>query len=214
MTQNLDRCRSETWPPRFTSNSRQPLTLAVLSHSLPFASWPSGALRGPPGGPIGFQGCTHQGTDVGFGGVAEIFCSIPALTPTWPISTVHTAKTQSVREPQRNRFVLRPIAYYRHYGAAAWINPVVLSAITISWNKIVIPVRSCPHHGHPDERPFPRFTNDFGLLRMRCCTKRAQATQDHGRSQSYDHYPHALAPCHTQPRPNSDISRRSTSSRC
>jgi len=35
-----------------------------------------------------------------------------------------------------------------------------------------------------------RFTND---LRMRCYTKRAQVTQDQGRSQSYDHYPHALA---------------------
>jgi hypothetical protein len=26
---------------------------------------------------------------------------------------------------------------------------------------------------------------------MRCRTKRAQVTQDHGRSQSYDRYPHA-----------------------
>jgi len=61
----------------------------------------------------------------------KFFCSIgalPALTLTRPISTMHTAKTQSVRQPQRNRFLLRPIAYYRHYGPAAWIDPVVLRA--------------------------------------------------------------------------------------
>src|SRR5882757_7559596 len=83
---------------------------------------------------------------------------------------MHTAKTQRIRQPQRNRFLLRPSAYYRHYGPAAWIDPVVLRAITISWNNIVIPVRSCLKHGHPDERPFPWFTNDFGLLRMCCDT--------------------------------------------
>ena len=94
------------------------------------------------------------------------------VSPTRPISTMHTAKTQSVRLPQRNRFLLRPIVDYRHYGPAAWIDPVVLRAITISWNKIVIPVRSCPYYGHPDERSFPWFTNDFGVLRMRCDTER------------------------------------------
>jgi hypothetical protein len=94
------------------------------------------------------------------------------VSPTRPISTMHTAKTQSVRLPQRNRLLLRPIAYYRHYGPAAWIDPVVLRAITISWNKIVIPVRSCPYYGHPDDRSFPWFTNDFGVLRMRCDTER------------------------------------------
>jgi hypothetical protein len=132
----------------------------------------------------------------GNAGQAEILCSIdalPAWAPTRPISTMHTAKTQSVRQPQRNRFVLRPVAYYRHYGAAAWIDPVVLRAITISWNNIVIPVGNCPHHGHPDERPFPRFPNDLGLLRMRCRTKRAEVTQDQDCPQSYDHYPHGLA---------------------
>src|SRR5258708_8664035 len=119
---------------------------------------------------------------------------------------MHTAKTQSVRQPQRNRGLLRPIAYYRHYGPAAWIDPVVLSAITISWNNIVIPVRSWPYHGHPDDRPFPWFTNDFGLLRMRCDTKRPQVTQHQGRSESerYGHYPHASPPpSHTHPPPNS-----------
>src|SRR5258707_6989625 len=117
------------------------------------------------------------------------------LTLTRPISTMHTAKTQSVRQPQRNRFLLRPIAYYRHYGPAAWIDPVVLRAITISWNNIVIPVRSCPYPGHPDDNPLPWFANDFGLLRMRCDTKRPQVTQHPGRSESerYGHYPHALA---------------------
>ena len=91
---------------------------------------------------------------------------------------MHTAKTQIVRQPQRNRFLLSPIAYYRHYGPAAWIDPVVLRAITVSRNNIVIPVRSCPYHGHPDDRPFPWFTNDIGLLRIRRGTKRAQVTQD------------------------------------
>src|SRR5438874_13451811 len=106
---------------------------------------------------------------------------------------MHTAKTQSVRQPQRNRFLLRPIAHHRHYGRAAWIDPVVLRAITISWNNIRIPVR--PFHGHPDDKPHPWFTNDFGLPRMGCCTKRPQVTQHQARSESerYGHYPHALA---------------------
>jgi hypothetical protein len=119
---------------------------------------------------------------------------LPASTPTRPISTMHPPKTQGVRQLQRNRFLLRPIAYYRHYGAAAWIDPVVLSAIAISWNNIVVPVRRCRYHGHPDDRPLPWFTNDFGALRMRCDTKRPQITQYQGRSESecYGHYPHAL----------------------
>jgi hypothetical protein len=104
---------------------------------------------------------------------------------------MHTAKTQSVRLPQRNRFLLRPKSYYRHYGPAAWIDPVVLRAITISWNNIRIPVR----HGHPDDKPHPWFTNNFGIPRMGCDTKRPQVTQHQGRSESerYGHYPHALA---------------------
>src|SRR5258707_2710380 len=126
----------------------------------------------------------------------SIFCSIgalPVLTLTRPISTMHTAKTQSVRQPQRNRFLLRPIAHHRYYGRAAWIDPVVLRAITISWNNIRIPVR--PYHGHPDDKPRPWFTNDFGLLRMCCATKRPQVTQHQGRSESErcGHYPHASA---------------------
>jgi hypothetical protein len=140
-------------------------------------------------------------------GGAEIFCSIgalPVLTLTRPISTVHTAKTQSVRQPQRNRFLLRPNAYYRHYGPAAWIDPVVLRAITISWNQVGVPIRRWPYHGHPDERPFPWLANNSAVLRMRCAAQRAQATQDQGRPQSYDHHPHASASLlHTQSRPNS-----------
>src|SRR5260370_14467482 len=108
---------------------------------------------------------------------------------------MHTAKTQSVRQPQRNRFFLRPIAYYRHYGPAAWIDPVVLRAITISWNNIIIPGSWPYHHGHPDDKPHPWFTNDFGLPRMGCGIKRPQVTQHQGRSESerYGHYPHASA---------------------
>src|SRR5260370_11486587 len=93
--------------------------------------------------------------------------------------------------PRPNIFLLISIAYHRRYGRAVWIDPVVLRAITISWNNIIIPVRSCPKHGHPRE-PLPWFTNDLGL-RMRWGTKRPQVTQDQGRSESYGHYPHALA---------------------
>jgi hypothetical protein len=104
---------------------------------------------------------------------------------------MHTAKTQFVCQPQRNGCLLRSIAYHWHYGPAAWIDPVVLRAITISWNNIVVPVGSWPYDGHPDDGPFPWFTNASGRLRLRCGTKRAQAAQDQGRSQSYDRYPHA-----------------------
>ena len=76
--------------------------------------------------------------------------------------------------PRRNIFLLISIAYHRRYGRAVWIDPVVLRAITISWNNIIIPVRSCPYHGHPDDNPLPWFTNDFGLPRMRCGTERPQ----------------------------------------
>src|SRR5260370_20310127 len=34
------------------------------------------------------------------------------------------------------RLLLSPIAHHRHYGRAVWIDPVVLRAITISWNNI------------------------------------------------------------------------------
>ena len=92
--------------------------------------------------------------------------------------------------PPLNIYFLISIAYHRRYGRTVWIDPVVLRAITISWNNIIIPVRSCPNYGHPDERPLPWFTNDLGL-RMRCGTKRPQITQDQGCSESYGHYPHA-----------------------
>src|SRR5690349_2932487 len=52
----------------------------------------------------------------------------------------------SLPEPRRKRHLLIPIAYHRHYGRAVWIDPVVLRAITISWNNIRIPVR--PYHEH------------------------------------------------------------------
>jgi hypothetical protein len=96
--------------------------------------------------------------------------------------------------PRRNRFLLRPIAHHRHYGRAVWIDPVVLRAITISWNNIIIP-GSWPYHGHPDDKPHPWFTNDFGLPRMGCGIKRPQVTQHQGRSESerHGHYPHASA---------------------
>src|SRR5258708_17716391 len=119
--------------------------------------------------------------------------AFPTWTLTGPSATSPTPKPQGVPQPQRNRFLLRPIAYYRNYGPAAWIDPVVLRSITISWNNIIIP-GSWPYYG-PDDKPHPWFTNDFGLSRMGCGIKRPQVTQHQGRSESerYDHYPHALA---------------------
>src|SRR5260370_30455313 len=91
------------------------------------------------------------------------------------------------------RFLLSPIAHHRYYGRAVWIDPVVLRSITISWNNIIIP-GSWPYHGHPDDKPHPWFTNDFGLPRMGCGIKRPQVTQHQGRSASErGHYPHASA---------------------
>ena len=95
--------------------------------------------------------------------------------------------------PRRNIFLLISIAYHRRYGRAVWIDPVVLRAITISWNDIVIPVR--PYHGR-DDKPLPWwFTNDFGRPRLRYASKRPQTTQHQGRSESQrcGHYPHASA---------------------
>jgi hypothetical protein len=84
--------------------------------------------------------------------------------------------------------------HHRHYGRAVWIDPVVLGAITISWNNIRVPVRCWPCHGHRDDKPHPWFTNDFGLPRMGCGIKRPQASQHQGRSESErcGHYPHFL----------------------
>jgi hypothetical protein len=86
-------------------------------------------------------------------------------------------------------------AHHRHRGRAVWIDPVILRAITISWNNIIIP-RSWCHHGQPaDEKPLPWFANDFSLPRLGCCSKGPQVTQHQGRSKSerYGHYLHASA---------------------
>jgi hypothetical protein len=107
--------------------------------------------------------------------------------------TVRACISASYSVPRRNILLLISIAYHRRYGRAVWIDPVVLRAITISRNNIIIPGRSCPYHGHPDDKPLPWFTNDIGLPRMRCGTKRRQVTQDQCRSERYGHYPHASA---------------------
>lgn len=94
-------------------------------------------------------------SDVGLRRISSNFPSfgpLPASTPTRPIATMHMAKTQIVRQPQWNRCLLRPKAYYRHYGSAAWIDPVILGTITISWNEIRIPV-GCRIYGRDDENP-------------------------------------------------------------
>jgi hypothetical protein len=98
-------------------------------------------------------------------------------------------------QPRRNRFLLASIAYHRHYGRAVWIDPVVLRAITISWNNIIIP-RGWTYYGHRDDKPLPWwFTNDSGRPRLGCATKRPQVTQQQGRSESErcGHSPHASA---------------------
>ena len=84
-------------------------------------------------------------------------------------------------------------AHHRHYGRAVWTDPVVLRAITISWNNIIIP-RRLSYHGHRDDKPLPWFTNDLGFPRLGCSTRRPQITQHQGRSESerYGHYPHAF----------------------
>jgi len=81
----------------------------------------------------------------------------------------------------------------RHQRRAVWIDPVVFRAITIPWNNIIIPVR--PYHGR-DDKPLPWwFTDDSGRPRLSCATKRPQATQHQGRSESQrcGHCPHASA---------------------
>jgi hypothetical protein len=61
---------------------------------------------------------------------------------------MHDGIPPSLPQPQRNENFLIPIAYYGKYGAAAWIDPVVLRAVSISWDDIRIPVRR--HHGRND----------------------------------------------------------------
>src|SRR5262249_42452757 len=82
--------------------------------------------------------------------------------------TVRGYISASLPAPRRKRHLLIPIAYHRHYGWAVWIDPVVLRAITISWNNERIPVRSWPYHGHPDDKPLPWFANHFGRPRLGC----------------------------------------------
>ena len=82
-----------------------------------------------------------------------------SMVRTRPRHAVHTAKTPSVRQPQRNRGLLSPIAYYRNYRPAAGIDPIVLRAVLISWNDIRIPVR-------PDDRDPNVNTNGFDRSRL------------------------------------------------
>jgi hypothetical protein len=87
--------------------------------------------------------------------------------------------------------ILRPYPHHRHCGRAVWIDAVVLRSITISWNNIIIP-GSRSYYGR-DDKPDRWFTNDRGLPRMSCRTKRPQITQHQGGSESErGHYPHML----------------------
>jgi len=133
------------------------------------------SLGGPPGGPFWFLGMYSQRRRCRLlvGDKLKFFCSIgalPVLTLTRPISTMHTAKTQSVRQPQRNRFLLRPIAHHRHYGRGRMDRSGRPEGDNDIVEQYKNPVR--PFHGHPDDKPHPWFTNDFGLPRMGCGTKR------------------------------------------
>jgi hypothetical protein len=116
---------------------------------------------------------------------------LPASTPTRPIATMHTAKTKIVCQPQWNSCLLRPKAYYRHDGSAAWIDPIILGTITISWNEIRVPV-GCRIYGRDDENSLSRLVQDFSL-RVGCRDECSQATQRQARSkrQRYGHYSHA-----------------------
>jgi hypothetical protein len=116
--------------------------------------------------------------------------SVPS-SPARPISAYNTAKTQFIRQPQRNRCLLRSIAYHRHHRPAAWIDPVVLGAIAITWNYIRIPVGRRPYDRHPDEGPLTRLANHLIGLGMRHGAESFQAAQDQGRPQSCNRYPHA-----------------------
>jgi hypothetical protein len=100
--------------------------------------------------------------------------------------TMRDGISASLPAPCRKRYLLSPVAYHRHRRRAVWIDPVVLRAITISWNNIGIPVR--PFHGHPDDEPLP-----VGLPRLGR-SKGSQVAQHQGRSESerYGHYPHGL----------------------
>jgi hypothetical protein len=93
--------------------------------------------------------------------------------------------------PRRKKYLLIPIAYHRHYGRTVWIDPIILRAITISWNDIRVPVGCWSYDGPDDENP-PWFLND-SCLRPGCGNKGFRATQRQGRSESerYGHYPHA-----------------------
>lgn len=115
------------------------------------------------------------------------------LTSTAPASRREVVSRRP--KPHRNGFLLRTKADHRDRGWAVWIDPVVLRAITISWNDIRIPIRSWPYHG-ADEKPFPWFTNHSGRPRLGCRTKRPQIKQHQSRSESYGPHPHASPPCH------------------
>lgn len=110
--------------------------------------------------------------------------------PLLPLGQFHDARLHPgvLPVPRRKQYLLIPIAYHRHDGRAVWIDPVVLWAISISWNNIGIPIR--PLHGHCDVKP---LTNDFSSPRMGCGTQRPQATQHQGRPESERHYPHVSA---------------------
>jgi hypothetical protein len=114
---------------------------------------------------------------------------LPASTPTRPIATMHTAKTKIVCQPQWNSCLLRPKAYYRHDGSAAWIDPIILGTITISWNEIRVPV-GCRIYRRDDENP-SWFVMEF-CLPMGCSNECSRATQRQGccESKRYGHCPH------------------------
>gem|GEM_PF-2816645 len=70
----------------------------------------------------------------------------------------------------------------RHQGRAVWIDPVVFRAIAISWNNIIIP-RGRPYHRRRDDNP--RWsTNDLCFPRPGFSTRRPEAAQHQGRSES------------------------------
>lgn len=116
------------------------------------------------------------------------FCLTIAPSPTWPVPTMHKAKTQIIRQPEGDRRLLSSISYHRHHRSAAWIHPIVLGTILVSRNDIGVPVGL---------RGWRRDDDDPPGLRMDGSNERSRTTQRQGRAKSErdGQYPHASAPC-------------------
>lgn len=120
------------------------------------------------------------------------FCLTEASTPARPVSTMHTAKTQIIRQPQRNRCLLSPISHDRHYRSATRIYSIVLGSIPITRNEIGVPVGL---------RSWRRDDDNPPGLRLGCGNECPRATQQQSRYESErdGQYLHPRSPCRPLP---------------